>query len=124
MTPQRIMVAAAFMLALVASAQGAVLVTPSNEPAFSGSNYLFCYLTNVGKKPLKGRIEILNPFGVVVSDTGEIIAEPFVQQLAIMSAMSQPSLCRFTVKGSKGSVRTSSCVFDIAVGCTATVEGR
>jgi hypothetical protein len=115
--------AAALLFALGASARGAVLVTPNNEPSAGGGNYLVCYLTNVSENLLWVQVEILDIYGGVVSDTGEVAVQPFVRFAVFESAGSGPTLCRFTVKGSKRSVRTSSCVYEEGVGCTATVEG-
>ena len=120
----RTVVATILVLTLAGLSWGVVLVTPNSEPAFSSSNFLFCYLTNVSAKDVTVRIETLDTGGAAINDTGDVTAQPFVRQAALTAAADGPTICRFTVNASKRAVRAASCVFEPGVGCRATVAAQ
>lgn len=100
----RTLVAVGLVFTLVHEAQAAsVLFSPPNN--FVDAS-ISCVISNVGKKDVTVRIEIIGDSGAAVSDSGEIVLAPNLDTSTFSLANTNPSFCRFTVvKGSKKNVR-------------------
>ena len=109
----RTLVAASLLFTLAHEAKAAsVLFSPPTN--FIDAS-ITCLISNVGKKDVRVRIEIVGDSGAVVTDSGEIVLAPNFKTSALASGNTNPNFCRFTVvKGSKKSVRALANVFDAA----------
>ena len=72
-----------------------------------------CVISNVGKKNVTVRIQIIGGYGALVDDSGEIVLAPDFQTSTSASANTNPKFCRFTVvKGSKKNVRALANILE------------
>ena len=107
----RTLVAFGLVLMLVREAPAAtVLVSPPNNFSSVG---LTCLIANVGTKNVTVRIEIIDDFGGIVGDSGEVVVAPNLKTAFYVGSETNPDFCRFTlVKGSKTNVRAIADLYE------------
>jgi hypothetical protein len=105
------MTVAALVLVLNAPAYATTVLFTT--PAFTNGLALACFFVNVGTKPIPFTVDVLNDAGSVVQEAKSLGAG--LQPGQVGGAQGSPGLlgyCRFTLEGSRSSVRAGYCVGD------------
>ena len=111
----------AFALAVVGGANAATLVSPPLVP--EGTNFLDCYLVNVGTKPRAVTIQVFSREGVAVT-TVETTLDPGEEDVARAQSDQLPRYCKFIVKGSAKEFRASILVRQDGVGAISALPAN
>ena len=117
-----IMLAAlALAFGIAGGAEAATLVSPPLVP--EGTNFLDCYLVNVGPKPRAVTIQVFSREGIAVT-TVETTLAPGEEDVARAQADQLPRYCKFIVKGSAKEFRASILVRQDGVGAISALPAN
>ena len=124
----RIAVLVLVLVTATAPAQAATALYTAPQRVDNGlSNVsMWCTITNVSNKPVEvTAVELLGFDGslIIRIEGGPFILNPF-QSGATFSYSNNSSMCRFVVNASAKSVRASSCVHQLNIGCIATTPAQ
>jgi hypothetical protein len=108
-------------LATATGAEAGTLVSPPLVP--EGTNFLDCYLVNVGDKPRPVTIQVFSREGVAVV-TVQTTLEPGEEDVARAQSSEQPRYCKFIVKGSVKDFRGSILVRQDGVGAISALPAN
>ena len=109
------------VLALTAAAEAATLISPPLVP--EGTNFLDCYLVNVGEKARTVTIQVFSREGVPVK-TVETTLDPGEEDVARATSDQNPRYCKFVVKGSARDFRASILVRQDGVGAISALPAN
>jgi hypothetical protein len=106
---------------LATPAHAATLVSPPLVP--EGTNFLDCYLVNVGAKPRAVTIQVFSREGVAVT-TVDTTLDPGEEDVARATSDQLPRYCKFVVKGSAKEFRASVLVRQEGVGAISALPAN
>jgi hypothetical protein len=115
------LIALALAVATSAAVEAATLVSPPLVP--EGTNFLDCYLVNVGEKPRAVTIQVFSREGTVVK-TVETTLDPGEEDVARATSEENPRYCKFIVKGSARDFRASILVRQDGVGAISALPAN
>ena len=121
MHPRSLLLAALAFAVLVTPAEATTLVSPPLVP--EGTNFLDCYLVNVGTKPRPVTIEVFSREGVAVT-TVDTTLDPGEEDVARATSDQLPRYCKFVVKGSAKEFRASILVRQEGVGAISALPAN
>lgn len=111
----------AIALTLGTAVQAATLISPPLVP--EGTNFLDCYLVNVGAKARPVTIQIFNREGAVIKSV-ELTLDPGQEDVARAQSDELPRYCKFIVKGSAKDFRASILVRQDGVGAISALPAQ
>lgn len=111
----------ALSLAFSTGVEAATLVSPPLVP--EGTNFLDCYLVNVGAKPRAVTIQVFSREGVPVT-TVDTTLDPGEEDVARAQSDQQPRYCKFVVKGPAKEFRASILVRQDGVGAISALPAN
>ncbi len=104
MNIRRTLTTTTLVLALSGTAQAAELFT---SPFIIADGLYECRILNVSNANRTVEVQLFNTSGNVIDDSGEVTLKPLGDLIASAGTTESPFFCRFTVQGSKGSIRAS-----------------
>ena len=113
--------ALALTFATRTAVEAATLVSPPLVP--EGTNFLDCYLVNVGEKARPVTIQVFSREGVVVKAV-ETTLDPGEEDVARATSDENPRYCKFIVKGSARDFRASILVRQDGVGAISALPAN
>ena len=124
----RIAVVVVLLVTAAAPAYAANTLYTAPQRVDNGLNNvsMWCTITNVSNRPVEViAVELLGFDGslIIRIDGGPFTLSPF-QSGATFSYNNNSSMCRFVVGASAKSVRASSCVHQLNIGCIATTPAQ
>jgi len=117
----KLLVTLILLLVTATGAAAATLVSPPLVP--EGTNFLDCYLVNVGTKPRPVTIQVFSREGVAVT-TVETTLDPGEEDVARAQSDQNPRYCKFFVKGSAKEFRASILVRQDGVGAISALPAN
>jgi hypothetical protein len=116
-----LMLAVGLAVATAAHAEAATLVSPPLVP--EGTNFLDCYLVNVGEKARNVTIQVFSREGVAVM-TVETTLDPGEEDVARATSDQNPRYCKFVVRGNVRDFRASILVRQDGVGAISALPAN